>query len=170
MIQLSTGKRSQKGVDDGHPGKDTMSMRGPRHVSASKAGPQLDVRVRATPDAVSQIRQALGGLDLPSALMDDARLLTSELVTNSIEHAGLQPMDQIRIRASWSGTRLRVDVDDGGSAAGSHPLAGSIKPVPGAESGWGLYLVDRMASRWGTASGRYWFELEVEPGTGARTA
>ncbi len=139
-----------------------MSMRAPRHASASRGGQLLDVRVPAAPKAVSQVRQALADLGLPSVLLDDARLLTSELVTNSIEHAGLRPADQVRIRANWSGTRLRVDVDDGGKVAGPHGLAGSIKPAPGAESGWGLYLVDRLANRWGTSSGRYWFELEVE--------
>ncbi len=128
----------------------------------------MDVRVPAIPKAVSQVRQALGDLDLPSALLDDARLLASELVTNSIEHAGLRPADQVRIRASWSGARLRIDVDDGAKTAGPHLLAGSIKPAPGGESGWGLYLVDRLASRWGTASGRYWFELEVEQETDRR--
>ncbi|SRR6266542_3917145 len=140
----------------------TKSMRASGHPSASRAAQLLDVRVPATPKAVSQVRQALGDLGLPSVVLDDARLLTSELVTNSIEHAGLRPSDQVRIRASWSGTRLRVAVHDGGGATASHPLAGSIRPAPGAQSGWGLYLVDRLASRWGTGSGRYWFELELE--------
>jgi hypothetical protein len=42
-------------------------------------------------------------------------------------------------------------------------VSGSIRPTPGAESGWGLFLVDRLASRWGTAAGGYWFELRAEP-------
>ena len=41
------------------------------------------------------------------------------------------------------------------------PLAGSIRPAPGSESGWGLYLVDHIASRWGSMPGRYWFQLDV---------
>ena len=30
----------------------------------------------------------------------------------------------------------------------------------GAASGWGLFLVDRLASRWGTDEAGYWFELD----------
>jgi hypothetical protein len=36
---------------------------------------------------------------------------------------------------------------------------------PGAESGWGLYLVDQIASHWETLDdeegGGYWFELRT---------
>jgi len=42
-------------------------------------------------------------------------------------------------------------------------VSGSIRPAPGAESGWGLYLVDRVASRWGTSAHGYWFELHQDP-------
>jgi hypothetical protein len=50
---------------------------------------------------------------------------------------------------------------------GPAAVSGSIRPAPGAESGWGLYLVDRLASRWGTSAGGYWFELGHEqPGQG----
>jgi anti-sigma regulatory factor (Ser/Thr protein kinase) len=95
-------------------------------------------------------------------MLDDAKLLASELVTNSIRHAGLGPDDRVRVRAIWSGTKLRVDVFDRSGKVDSLLVAGSIRPAPGAESGWGLYLVDRLASRWGAATGRYWFELELE--------
>jgi anti-sigma regulatory factor (Ser/Thr protein kinase) len=99
---------------------------------------------------------------LPAPLLEVARLLTSELVTNSIQHAELGPHDSIRVRADWSGTRLRVDVRDRVETRGQHPVAGAIRPAPGAESGWGLFLVDRLASRWGSSPGRYWFELELD--------
>jgi LytS/YehU family sensor histidine kinase len=130
-------------------------------ASARSGRRRLELRVGAAPKEVSHVRNALRELGLPPALRDDACLLVSELVTNSIRHAGLSLRDQVRIRAEWSGTKLRVDVYD---RAAPMPLrvAGSIRPPPGAESGWGLYLVDRLASRWGTLPGRHWFELEFQ--------
>lgn len=124
----------------------------------------LHVAFPATPGCLRFVRAALGGMGLPDELSRDATLLTNELVTNSIRHAGLGPDDLIDVTAEWSGATLRVVVLDGG--AGSLPsrvVAGSIRPTPGSQSGWGLYLVDKLASRWGTNVGGtrgFWFELE----------
>jgi anti-sigma regulatory factor (Ser/Thr protein kinase) len=124
---------------------------------------RLELTVRATRKAPSEARRALRQLGLPLPLADAARLAVSELVTNSVRHAGLGRGDLIRITADWSGTRLRVQVRDGGGG-GTRPaqVSGSIRPAPGAESGWGLYLVDRLTSRWGTHADGYWFELQHE--------
>lgn len=131
------------------------------HARTSGGRRRLDVRVPAAARRVASVRDALADLDLPPPLLDDAQLLVSELVTNSIRHAGLGPQDGVRIQAEWTGTRLRVDVwDRAGTPAPQ--LGGAIRPDPGTESGWGLYLVDSLASRWGWAPGRYWFELEQD--------
>jgi len=128
----------------------------------------LELAVHATPEEVSNVRQSLGSLGLPMAVVDDAALLVSELVTNSIEHSGLRPDEHVRVTADWSGRSLRVTVRDRPAQSPAPPLAGSIRPPPGAESGWGLFLVDRIASRWGTLDddevGGYWFELEPDTG------
>jgi anti-sigma regulatory factor (Ser/Thr protein kinase) len=123
---------------------------------------RLDTSVRATCKAARQARHALRRLALPPPLGDHAELLASELVTNSVRHAGLRPDDLIRVTADWSGTRLKVAVRAGRGVLPA-PVSGSIRPAPGAESGWGLLLVDRLASRWGTAAGGYWFELRAGP-------
>jgi anti-sigma regulatory factor (Ser/Thr protein kinase) len=104
-------------------------------------------------------------LAIPALLMNDVELIVTELVGNSIKHAGLGGDDEIRISADWSGTRLRVSVHDRVRPAGPTPVAGVIRPAGGAESGWGLFVVDRLASRWGTDETGYWFELD-----GPRTA
>jgi anti-sigma regulatory factor (Ser/Thr protein kinase) len=112
------------------------------------------------------VRRALEELDLPRVTLEEAQLLTCELVSNSIRHAGLSRFDEIRVKARVTGTTLRVDVFDLSTNV-LEPFAGSIRPTPGAESGWGLYLVDHIASRWGSMPGRYWFQLDVSAG-GAR--
>jgi anti-sigma regulatory factor (Ser/Thr protein kinase) len=130
--------------------------------AASDTPRRLDLSIQATRRAASEARRALRQLELPLPLANDAQLAVSELVTNSLRHAGLGPEDLIRITVDWSGERLKVRVRDRGRGPPSSPVAGSIRPAPGAESGWGLYLVDRLASRWGTGGG-YWFELRHDP-------
>ena len=124
---------------------------------------RLDVRMPATHQAPAKARRALSKLALPLPLAFDAQVAISELVSNSVRHAGLAPDDLIRITADWSGTRLRVHVHDGRRGGRPTGVSGSIRPAPGAESGWGLYLVDRVASRWGTSADGYWFELRQDP-------
>jgi anti-sigma regulatory factor (Ser/Thr protein kinase) len=120
---------------------------------------RLEFTLRATWTAARKARRALSQLQLPLPLAFDAQLLVSELVSNSVRHAGLGRDDRIRVTADWSGDRLMVHVRDGGRPRRAAPVSGSIRPAPGAESGWGLYFVDRLASRWGTTASGYWFEL-----------
>src|SRR5438105_4975173 len=112
----------------------------------------LDLRVSAVPESVSIVRRGIDTLGLPEGLRGDAKLLATELVTNSIRHSGLPAGEKIRVSADWSGSRLRFTVRDRPRPAVTG-VVGSIRPVPGAESGWGRYLVDRIASPRGTAAG-----------------
>jgi anti-sigma regulatory factor (Ser/Thr protein kinase) len=125
---------------------------------------RLELRFPAAPESLRLVRRALEGMGLPDQVIWEGTLLTTELVTNSIRHAGLGPDDYIDVAAAWSGTVLRVIVRDSGSAGPpSEIVAGSIRPSPGGQSGWGLYLVDKVATRWGTnleGSAGFWFELE----------
>jgi len=91
------------------------------------------------------------------------RLLVSELVTNSIRHVD-DATRPVVLAARIGARAIRVEVHDGGT--GFEPG----KPEPrGADGGYGLFLVERMASRWGvdTRDGtRVWFELDLAPGGG----
>jgi anti-sigma regulatory factor (Ser/Thr protein kinase) len=121
----------------------------------------LDLDLPAMPCLLADIRSEITALLLPGPVLEVAQLLLSELVTNSMRHAGLGPDDRIRVRAEAGLGRLRVDVFDGGRAH-KPPLAGGIRPNPGARSGWGLYLVDTLATRWGNGVGWHWFELDID--------
>jgi len=133
--------------------------------SASGARQCLDLEMPAVPDALTDVRSAFAELPVPPSTLDDARLLVSELVANSMRHARLGPNDTIRVAVEVENGRLRVDVIDGGRGGGP-PVAGGIRPTPGSESGWGLFLVETLATRWGHGTGRYWFELEIGSSTG----
>jgi anti-sigma regulatory factor (Ser/Thr protein kinase) len=124
--------------------------------------PRLELSVPARPESLGAVRQALERLGLPSGPLDEARLLVTELVSNSIRHAGLGPDDLVHVVADRSGAVIRFSVSDTGPGIPAG-VAGSIRPSPGARAGWGLFLVDRMAARWGTdpGDGTVWFELEL---------
>ena len=122
---------------------------------------ELTLDVRPDASELAAVRTALGSLAIPEWRLHDARLLVNELVTNSIRHSGV-PNGRIRIRARIVGDTLHVEVVDGGRDA-IHAVAGGIRPTPRANSGWGLYLVDSLAQRWGYGNGAFWFELGLEP-------
>ena len=150
-----------EGVGGGSAGRIVL-VRSQSQRSEPGSKVHLDLQVASAPSVVAHVRHAFRELALPPPLLDDALQLVTELVTNSIRHAGLGSHDRIRVQAEWSGGRLRVDVSDRAEPTDPHQVAGAIRPGPGAESGWGLYLVDRLASRWGRGRGRYWFELELQ--------
>jgi anti-sigma regulatory factor (Ser/Thr protein kinase) len=89
-------------------------------------------------------------------------LLVSELVTNAVLHSQGPADAPIRVIARVEDERVRVEVTDAGTrfTGASHEL-----PRPGAGTtigGYGLYVVDQAASRWGVerACGtRVWFEI-----------
>jgi anti-sigma regulatory factor (Ser/Thr protein kinase) len=88
---------------------------------------------------------------------DVARLLVSELVTNAI----LYTEAPVSFSASVSPVRLRVEVGDV-----SRTLP-ALRSPDGRTGGWGLRLVNQLASRWGAEpSGdgkQVWFELDRVP-------
>jgi anti-sigma regulatory factor (Ser/Thr protein kinase) len=126
---------------------------------------RLELQLPAVLESVRVLRQALERMGLPGGVLQDAKLLSSELLTNSIEHAGLGADDRVQVTVARYGAVLSVVVRDGALKPDATELAGSFRPEPGRQSGWGLFLIDRIASRWGiTLRGRsgYWFELRVD--------
>jgi anti-sigma regulatory factor (Ser/Thr protein kinase) len=84
-------------------------------------------------------------------------LLTSEVVGNAVRHAGpLSPTSKIVFHARMSDDHVRVEVADHGP--------GFDPEIRHDTSGFGLRLIDKLASRWGverTARGcRVWFEVD----------
>ena len=89
-------------------------------------------------------------------LHEDAVLLVSELVTNSVRHAGQPTGAPVHITAAAVNGVLRVEVHDSG-----HGPVRRRSPGPG-RGGFGLHLVNLLAARWGVSydhGTRVWFEL-----------
>jgi anti-sigma regulatory factor (Ser/Thr protein kinase) len=99
---------------------------------------------------------------LPETVREDVLLLVTELVTNAVRHADVGPGQSLRVELRFSPRRVRVDVFAPGTG-----FRRDGEPSRGDESGgWGLFLVDQIAHRWGvtpTASGTcVWFEIRSE--------
>jgi serine/threonine-protein kinase RsbW len=102
------------------------------------------------------------------ACSDTAVLLTSELVTNSVQHSKSRRRGgtvTITVIAVPGGIRVEV-IDDGGSTIPAVSLSQSEQPDP-AENGHGLRLVEILSARWShysdVAGTVTWFELTEPP-------
>jgi anti-sigma regulatory factor (Ser/Thr protein kinase) len=106
-------------------------------------------------------RHALEGLasELDEQTLEDARLLVTELVTNSVRHGRGDHVRLILDRRAPD--RLRCEVVDDGH--GFLPIARPADSTQ--EGGWGLHLVERLSRDWGVREGstHVWFELAPTP-------
>jgi anti-sigma regulatory factor (Ser/Thr protein kinase) len=97
--------------------------------------------------------------------MERVRVVVSELVTNSVRHARLSPVQRIDLRVSARRDRLWLEVMDDGD--GFDPAA--IGPHPDqSPGGWGLEIVAQLTDRWGidfSRSTRVWCEFTTRTPT-----
>ncbi|HEX6262691.1 MAG TPA: ATP-binding protein [Actinomycetota bacterium] len=123
-----------------------------------------DVRIllAPSPESPAAARDAMDRFEgwVDDETLENLRLIVSELVTNSYRHATMRGDERVEVRAGLRDGVLRLEVQDPG-----HGFAAPDDPVPQAESGWGLYLVDHIADRWGVNRGpdtEVWAELDVD--------
>jgi anti-sigma regulatory factor (Ser/Thr protein kinase) len=110
------------------------------------------------PEAAAEARRAIGKLraDLDPPLMETLRLLVTELVTNSVRHTAAE---SLTLRVAIGKAAVLTEVADTGPAFDPE----CVQRAGDDNTGWGLFLVERLASRWGVKhegpSKRVWFEL-----------
>lgn len=121
---------------------------------------EISLELPSEPGAAAAARHALAPLEakLDPDLLDDVRLLVSELVTNSVRHTNSLPDAVVRLEISLSPTIVRIEVTDAG------PGFTPRERTPGQDqsSGWGIFLVDRLSERWGVlrnGGAHVWCEL-----------
>jgi anti-sigma regulatory factor (Ser/Thr protein kinase) len=128
-------------------------------VSGTDMEDLVNVSLTGGPEAAGQAREELRRmpLDLDETVHDNLRLLVTELVTNSVRHTCTAAVKLMVLAAPHT---VRVEVADRGP--GFKPKA-PRKPTE-REGGWGLYLVDSLADRWGVLSvngaTHVWCELD----------
>lgn len=113
-----------------------------------------------SPSAARRAVRASACLAHDLHVLDDALLLTSELVTNSVRHGG----PPISVVIDCHETCLRVSVSDGSAVVPRPRQAGADD-----EDSRGLALVDLLAYRWGVDEVHHrrsdgkaiWFELRA---------
>jgi len=105
------------------------------------------------------------GGTLSASRLDDARLIVSELVTNAVRHGTTGAPVGLVLR--WDGQTLRVEVHSVGPFASPLPRAPLGPPNVNQTGGWGLRLVEALATRWGIeeqGETTVWAEVESEAG------
>jgi anti-sigma regulatory factor (Ser/Thr protein kinase) len=114
------------------------------------------VALRPEPTAIGAARRLLMREGLDADLQHTVCLLASELVTNSVRHAKLKETDRILLAARLHPELVRVEIRD--------PGPGFDPEVRHAAAGYGLRMLDTLASRWSvdrTEDGcRVWFEVD----------
>lgn len=117
---------------------------------------ELQRNVQAPGIARAAVKGICSQLDLSQSEQHTLTLLVSELVSNAVLHSS-GPADAPLLLAATVGEDIvQIAVTDAGRGFAPRP------PDHRSGGGYGLYLVDRAASRWGidqVDGTRVWFEL-----------
>jgi anti-sigma regulatory factor (Ser/Thr protein kinase) len=92
--------------------------------------------------------------ELPPEMLDDLKLLVTELVDNAYVHGE----GRMWLKLEHGDRRLRVEVVDEGEGASVQ-----VRPSPTPSGGYGLRIVEQLAERWGAHEGttHVWAELRL---------
>ena len=141
------------------PGHRPNGCLSPRHGPSARSRPERRV-FPGRPDQVACARRFISQVLTRCPAMADAVLLTSELVTNTLQHTRTGAGGDFEVIACHSRSGIRVTITDDGSRAAPVPAPHSTL----ATCGRGLALVGALSARWGQqgdARGRaVWFELD----------
>ena len=125
-------------------------------MSISTPTSEVLLALPARPDAARQARRELLARGLDEDVSHTVTLLTTELIANALRHAGMDPaVDRIVFFGRMRPDLVRIEVGDSGPG---------FDPEQQGEVGFGLRLMNKLASRWGCErSGqgfRVWFEVD----------
>jgi len=129
--------------------------------SAERDAVERIIQFHGGPRAVGAARDAVleHASSLPRETLEDLQLLVSEVVTNAVRHGGGSEGDPVTLRLVEEPGTLRIEVSDDG------PGFERRTPTPRSDGGWGLFFVDRLASKWDVetspARTMVWFEMDV---------
>jgi integral membrane sensor domain MASE1/anti-sigma regulatory factor (Ser/Thr protein kinase) len=178
----TAARLGQLALSNGHKPDDDVAVVVLRRVqsrdssgagTARAPGDSIAVDLEPGPRCPAEARAALSPVagELSTQVYLDLSLLVSELVTNSVRHAGLRSDDVIRLQVEIYDRLVRVEVSDPGAGFSAD------LPEPAARrlGGWGLFLTKRLADRWGVDREdgwtTVWLEMDLagEPRSGVRS-
>jgi serine/threonine-protein kinase RsbW len=130
-------------------------------------GARIEARLALDAQAPGAARRLVAdclGDRVGSSVLDNAQLLMSELVTNSVRHSGMPAGAELIVCVDLTPGIVRLDVEDPGRS-------GTVAPhLPDSKTGggFGLNLVQTLSERWGmerVADGgtRVWAQLARAP-------
>jgi anti-sigma regulatory factor (Ser/Thr protein kinase) len=125
-------------------------------VSISTPTSEVLLALPVRPDAARQARRELLARGLDEDISHTVTLLTTELIANALNHAGMDPVaDRIVFFGRMQPDLVRIEVGDSGPGFDRDEQA---------EGGFGFRLLDKLASRWGCEQSgqgfRVWFEVD----------
>ncbi|MGA2012532.1 MAG: ATP-binding protein [Solirubrobacteraceae bacterium] len=115
-------------------------------------------RLKCGPSAPQLAREAARGVDAIAAIVEDAALVVSELVTNAVRHSGCDEDDELELLIEGTPEGVLISVWDVGRSD-SEPV---LRPRGSGPGGLGLHIVAAVASRWGVDGSpgvRVWAEI-----------
>jgi anti-sigma regulatory factor (Ser/Thr protein kinase) len=110
--------------------------------------------VRAPREVRRSFDQFSDGVE--ASLLDDLRILSTEVVSNAVRHSGRPTGDPIDVVTTFGPSSVRVEVVDQGE--GVTPLTPRSTSPPS-----GLHLLELISDRWSSSRGSFhvWFEIDT---------
>jgi serine/threonine-protein kinase RsbW len=143
------------------PGNRQNGCLSPRHGPRARSRAERRV-FPGRPDQVACARRFISQVLTRCPAAADAVLLTSELVTNTLQHTRTGAGGDFEVTACHGRGGVRVTITDDGSRAAPVPAPHSTL----ATGGRGLALVRALSARWGQQGderGRaVWFEMDCQ--------
>lgn len=126
-------------------------------------GFELTLWFAGVTQAPSSARSALTALEphIGSDRLQSLRLVVTELITNSIRHAGIDERSVIGLDVRFQDGVLRCMVSDSGRGFDKPDV---VRPHQDRAGGFGLVILDSVSSAWGVERDdlfRVWFEVSV---------
>jgi anti-sigma regulatory factor (Ser/Thr protein kinase) len=118
---------------------------------------ELESNVNAPALARAEIAARCRELELDAGLCQSLILLVSEVVSNAVRHSPNEAKAPVELVATFAERTIRVTVTDAGVGFTPRP-----RDPARTHDGYGLYLLEKVAARWGVESRgdtKVWFEL-----------
>ena len=125
----------------------------------------MEARFPAKPSSLQRARNMLADIrDTPAELLEDAKLVLTELLANEIKHGRYPPGEALVCSIERAKRALRIEVTHRGPPF-EMPATQVHPNMTMRETGWGLALITELSDRWGMrdrdGSRTVWAEIDV---------